>query len=157
LGAELNNFAWMPSDILSTALVELAVNGGDGTTGEENVAQVFNLVNPNTKTWQYIVPMIASSIEKHTGKHIEIIDRAEWLEQLKQTTENFTGSMIHFARTYPAIKLQDFFETHMFRTGEPLQWDVERATSASNTLNAMPAVGEEWIDRWVQGWLNGST
>ncbi|PVH98212.1 acetyl-CoA synthetase-like protein [Periconia macrospinosa] len=152
LGAELNKVAWMPSDMLSNALVELGTSNTEKMGGNTG-AQVFNLVNPSTTTWQHVVPIFASSIQKHTNTQIDVVDSAKWLEKLKKVTEDYQGDMTELARTHPAIKLQGFFETHMFRTGKPLEWDVERAVSASITLKEMPAVNEEWIDRWVRGWL----
>lgn len=152
LGAELNNIAWMPSDILSTTLVEIGTSTNK-KTGEKSGAQVFNLVNPSPTTWQLIAPIIISSIEKHTKKKISIVDSADWLEKLRRATEDFPGTMTELARTHPAIKLQGFFETHMFRMGKPIQWETELTRIASKTLREMPTVSQEWIDRWVQEWV----
>jgi hypothetical protein len=35
----------------------------------------------------------------------------------------------------------------------PIHWETENATTESDILQEMPAVCEEWVDKWVQGWV----
>ncbi|PVI02245.1 acetyl-CoA synthetase-like protein [Periconia macrospinosa] len=152
LGAELNNTSWVPSDLLATALVELAIDEtrvSDAVVG----ARVFNLLNPSTIRCGAIAPMIASSVQKHAKKNVELIPQGEWLAKLREIRDNFSAGANDLARDYPAIKLLGFYEFSLGRTGEPITWDMECTKSASSLVREIPAISAEWVDKWVEGWL----
>ncbi|KAF2260803.1 acetyl-CoA synthetase-like protein [Lojkania enalia] len=153
LGRELSNIDWMPVDMLATALVEIGTMFGRNREGDaEAGAQVFNLVNPRATSWKQLLPTIISSVEKYASRDINVVPLASWLHQLGQIAEG-SANATELARTYPAIKLQEFYETNMLRDGEALNWKMERTIEMSKTIRDMPAVGEDWIERWVQGWV----
>ena len=57
------------------------------------------------------------------------------------------------ARTYPRIKLQDFCEAFLLNGKEAVEWEIKHATANSKTLREIPPVGNEWIEKWVEGWV----
>lgn len=152
LGSELNTIDWMPVDLLAQALVELSTKPNEGSS-----AEVFNVVNPRATTWKDILPSLATSIEKHTNKAISVIPLQSWLGMLQKSVDEFTAGNASLAHTHPAIKLHKFYETAMLGAKGPIKWETENAMSTSETLREMPAVCEEWVDKWIQRWAADMT
>jgi len=149
LGIELNKVDWMPVDILAKALVEIGTNLTEGMAG----AEVFNVLNPRHASWEDVIPSITSSIEKRSGKQLNVVPLAVWLRKLKDTAEGFTLDALHLVRTHPAIKLQEFYEARMLDSEHVVNWEIGRALERSRTLGDMPAVSSEWVEKWVEGWV----
>jgi thioester reductase-like protein len=152
LGAEFGKVDWVPVDIVSRTLVELGANQEEGDRPTKG-AQAFNLVNPRPIPWNELLPSFVSSIEKHANKHIDIIPLQSWLERLKKVSGGFPGDATEIARTHPGIKLQEFYEARMLSVKEVVEWEIRRAMGKSKTLLETPAVGKEWIEKWIGGWV----
>jgi thioester reductase-like protein len=153
LGAELSEVDWVPVDILSKTLVELGANQEEGDRLTQG-AEAFNLVNPHKAHWKELLPSFVSSIAKHTNKHIDVIPLEPWLDRLGTLSEGFSSDATELARTYPGIKLQEFYEARMLNSKEAVEWDMSRAKVKSKTLIETPAVGKEWIEKWIGGWMS---
>jgi thioester reductase-like protein len=161
LGPELDQVDWVPVDLLSEVLLELGAGSSprastksavSGNTGHG--AEVFNLVNPKSASWKELVPAILSSIEKRTGKVLKPVSASVWLEKLQEIVDDFSGdNAADLVRVYPAIRLQEFYEERLLNSEGAIKWDLDRAKSKSGVLSKMPAVGSEWIDKWVEGWI----
>jgi thioester reductase-like protein len=150
LGTELNKVDWIPVDILAKVLVEL---GSDLTKGLAG-AEVFNLMNPRLTAWEKLVPGVVSSVEKYFNKRISVVPLESWLDKLQETADGFSSTdTTDLARTHPAIKLQEFYEARMLNSEHVVNWDLGHAMEKSKTLKEMPAVGEEWMEKWVEGWV----
>jgi thioester reductase-like protein len=160
LGSELNQVDWVPVDLLSEVLLELgarsfprASTNGAGSQSTGHSAEVFNLVNPKTTSWKELVPAIVSGVEKHTGKALGLVSASVWLQKLQEIVDDFSGdNAADLVRMYPAVRLQEFYEQRLLNSEGAIKWDLDRATSKSGTLNNMPAVGSEWVEKWVGGW-----
>ena len=155
LGAELNKVDWMPVDMLAQVMVELGMNPDKGENAHDSSlgAVVFNLLNPKPTSWTQILPSLASSIQMHSGKHMDVVPKAVWLDTLRQITMDLSADETHLVRTHPAIKLQGFYEARMRADGHANNWELSRAVAKSKTLKEMPAVGNEWTEKWVQAWV----
>ncbi|KAF2877640.1 hypothetical protein BDV95DRAFT_625448 [Massariosphaeria phaeospora] len=151
LGAELDQIDWMPVDLLAPALVEL---GTSPPVAKHHGAQVFNVLNPRLTSWEKLLPSLISSVQKHANKRIEVVTVATWLQRLGEAAERYSTNAAHLVRTHPAIKLQEFYETNLQRGGNAVAWEMEHVMGKSTTIREMSAVGEEWVDKWVEGTLN---
>jgi thioester reductase-like protein len=153
LGADFSEVDWVPVDILSKTLVELGENQEEGDRPTKG-AEALNLVNPQKVPWKELLPSFVSSIEKHANKHIDIIPLKSWLDKLRTLSEGFSSDATELARTYPGIKLQEFYEASMLNSKQAVEWDMSLATVKSRTLMETPAVGKEWIEKWIRGWVS---
>ncbi|KAF9737834.1 hypothetical protein PMIN02_001133 [Paraphaeosphaeria minitans] len=152
LGAELNQVDWMPVDLLSKVLLEF----GTVSWPEKPIsgAEVFNLLNPKATSWKELIPAIVSSVEKHNGKVLNVVSASDWLEKLQEVVDNFSGEhAAELVRMYPGVRLQEFYEARLLDSENAINWDLDRARSQSATLNGMPAIGKDWIDRWIGQWI----
>jgi thioester reductase-like protein/acyl carrier protein len=153
-GVEANEIEWMPVDILAESLVELGLRH-DGEAQLANAgAEAFNVNNPHSTTWKSLLPHVLTAIEKHFGKRVETIALTAWLEKLQDVVQSFSAERTDVAQTHPAIKLVDFYKGHFLNQSAPLKWDIHRATERSVVLRTMPAVGVEWIEKWVKEWAS---
>jgi thioester reductase-like protein len=152
LGAELNKVDWIPADLLAEALVELGTNKGqESHVGTK--AEVFNVVSPRTTTWEKLLPSIVSSLKKHTNENVSVVPLQSWLQQLQKCVDDFSAGNVDLAHTHPAIKLQNFYERAMLNRKGPVEWETAHATAKSKTLKEMPAVRNQWVEKWVQVWI----
>jgi len=42
----------------------------------------------------------------------------------------------------------------MLSSKEAVEWEMRRAMAKSKTLKEMPAVGKEWVEKWIRGWMS---
>jgi thioester reductase-like protein len=155
LGTEMNRIDWIPVDILAKVLVELGtiLERDEDASDASHGAAVFNLLNPRSTSWRQILPSFVSSIQKHSRKDIDLISMTAWLAKLRQVTKDVSADNTDLVRTHPAIKLQEFYEARMRKDGHSSDWEMNHATAKSKTLKDMPAVSDEWIEKWVKAWV----
>lgn len=161
LGAELNQIDWIPVDLLSKTILELVTGSSQqeptndaGSNGTSRGAEVFNLLNPRTTSWQELIPAIVSSVEKHSVKVLDTVPASEWLKKLQGTVDNFSGDdTADLVRMYPAVKLQEFYEAQLRDSEKAIRWDLDHSRSRSATLDGMPAIGRDWVEKWVERWV----
>ena len=167
LGA-LETVAWVPVDVLSPALLEMAL-GRDGVDGElDRSCRVLHAVNPRRTSWKDLLPSVKQSLKLHgpgqhkeaigtldgsTVKDPEIVDYAAWIARLRSSVSDEESSAD--LQKNPAVKLLDFFAGAVERPAAPLL-DTRMAKKASETLRALDAVKTEWMDTWIAEWM-GST
>jgi len=153
LGSDFSKVDWVPVEILSRTLVELGMNREEGGRPTEEEAEALNLVNPRTIPWKELLPSFVSSIEKRSNKQIDIISLESWLNKLRTLSEGLSVDATELARTYPGIKLQDFYEAFLLNGKEAVEWEIKHATAKSKTLREIPTVGNEWFEKWMEGWV----
>ncbi|KAK8104507.1 NRPS-like enzyme [Apiospora kogelbergensis] len=170
LGPRFSLVDWMPSDMVAEVIVELAVattvpethqvetknRNGSGSRGR--AAQVFNLRNPQTTRWDALLPALQDAARQHLGKELEVVPPSSWLQRLKESSEQGdTDHATDFVARNPAIKLLAFYHDGLWADGpdaEPMS--VDKSSQASEVLQNMPAVNDDWMRKWVEDWLVAS-
>ncbi|KAI1500659.1 putative NRPS-like enzyme [Biscogniauxia marginata] len=160
LGPQFSEIDWVPSDLLANVVVDLASQSSQKTPGNDG-AEVFNLRNPNTTTWEALVPAIAETARLRLDRTLEIVPPSTWLGRLQESiaaaSEGDARDLTAAAAANPAIKLLEFYRDGLWNNGGTTQlMAVERAL-VSPTMQGMPAVGLDWTRKWVEEWIAAQT
>lgn len=159
LGPALDRIDWVPIDLLSEVLVDLALATKSGADGE---IKVHHPVNLNPLTWSDIRPAVASALSKTAGKTVETVPFHEWLQLVRKDIESAGGGrdkaikeaeLQALLAKNPAAKLLEFFEGVMAQTEKENVLDTQLTAQSSEKLRAVGAVKSEWIEKWVGEWL----
>lgn len=150
--ADIPPIDWVPVDLASRAIVELALgsrSGEEGAGEDDSSLQVFNVVNPNLSEWS----VFASAVQKRLG--IDVCRQttlAEWVDVLVRTDPS---TMLE-AEARSSTKILPFFQ-HLAETaarGFLLQpkFDTTKAVAHSGTMRAMDGIDEVLINKWLEQW-----
>ncbi|KAI0384450.1 putative NRPS-like enzyme [Hypomontagnella monticulosa] len=161
LGPLFSEIDWVPSDLLADTLVDLA-NYPSSEVGTGSGADVFNLRNPRTVSWDTILPAITDAAAR-LGRKPEVVPPLTWLSRLQESmaaaTKGDSNDLKAIAISNPGIKLLDFYQnglwTHDATASQPMS--VDRTLGASQTLRDMLPVGVEWMRKWVEEWVQAQT
>ncbi|KAI1641467.1 putative NRPS-like enzyme [Biscogniauxia mediterranea] len=161
LGPQFSEIDWVPSDMLADVVVDLASQSSQKRPGAGSGADVFNLRNPRTTTWEALVPAVAETAQARLGRTLEIVPPSVWLNRLQESiaaaSEGDARDLTTAAAANPAIKLLEFYRDGLWANGGTTQlMAVERAL-ASPTLQHMPAVGLDWTRKWVEEWISAQS
>lgn len=139
LGA-MNTVNWIPIDILSKVVVELALLRDNAPASPH----VYHTVNPHTSTWSSLLPVV----QQHLGNGLKIVPLPAWLKALKQSSSTTQDLSLN-----PAIKLLEFFENLQRNEHQPLPiLETTITVKASPTLAQLGPVQPEWMERWIKQW-----
>lgn len=151
IGQTLNRIDWLPVDLLAETLVNLALL--------ENSSQLdfYHMVNLHAQSWKDIQPAVADALNKSSGKTLEIVPAGEWVQRVRTGMEAASQSgerelQLHLSKN-PSAKLLEFFETAMTQMTDSNVLDVQNTAKVSEKLREVDPVKPEWIEKWVQEWL----
>ena len=120
-----------------------AINSVSAYSELRSTCEVFHTVNPNTTTYQTLLPAILAMLPPTT----RTVPLAEWVKSLEQSDGDLERN--------PALKLLDFYRG-MVRMEKEGQGMVSLATiktqERSKLLRNMQAVSSEWMTRWMRQW-----
>ncbi|OTB02092.1 hypothetical protein M426DRAFT_205279 [Hypoxylon sp. CI-4A] len=142
LGA-FNTIDWMA--IEDVAHLVLDVSGVEEKLPVDQISGYFHSVNPQTTTWQAMVP----AVQAFYGDRIQkIVDFKEWIGLLKasqETTEDVSKN--------PGIKLIDSYEGFFFG-GEKAHvvFAMDRTKEYSKTARSLEAITPEMLQHWCKQW-----
>lgn len=139
LSSSMTELNWIPVDLLSTALVELAL------LPQKESARVYHAVNPRNCGWEMLLPTIRDLLG---ADKVKIVPFGEWVEALRNSASE-TFEKQDFEKN-PAIKLLDFFEG-LPRAKMPRLSTVE-TQKRSRVLREMRAVETKDMERWMRQW-----
>ncbi|KAI5925742.1 putative NRPS-like enzyme [Camillea tinctor] len=159
LGPQFSEIDWVPSDMLADVVVDLATQ--PPPPSQKEGTEVYNLRNPNTTTWEALVPAVTETAQERLGRKLEIVPPSVWLNRLQESiaaaSEGDARDLTTAANDNPAIKLLEFYRDGLWASGGTSQlMAVERAL-ASPTMKVMPAVGLDWTRKWVEEWIAAQT
>ncbi|KAI0473627.1 putative NRPS-like enzyme [Xylariaceae sp. FL0804] len=158
---------WVPSDVLGDVLTELllvrkkdaAANGDDADDDAAKDAaapgaEVFNVRNPTTTTWDKLVPAIQGFLQERGQQQLEVVSPSAWLSRLQQSEESTDPAAAAASSTNPAIKLLEFYRDGLWGAGQNSHpMSIERAVQSSPTLRGLEPVNGDWMAKWVDEWL----
>lgn len=159
LGPSFSTIDWTPADLLADALVELIASHAKSPHGDS--AQVFNIRNPCTTSWESLLPAFIEALESQPGykdKPIAVVSPSTWLSRLRES-ERKAADHDGTKPSTPATKLFNFYSKDLWESGsegetqllEPME--IENSLAQSATLRGMRAIEGEWIRKWVDAWL----
>lgn len=147
LGSRFNTVDFVPADVLSNVLADLATNA----TSPEGTA-VFNIRNAHVVSWKELLPAIIEAASHH-GRTLEVVTPSAWLAD--------AGSEDNAVAQNPAAKLIDFYTSlwaadlvgakGSVASFQPMA--VDRALAASPALRELKAVNLEWMRKWADEWF----
>ena len=106
---------------------------------------MYHVVNPDTTSWSALVPGILNCYPKDMDMRQVSFD--QWIEALSQSTSDFIDP-----ERNPAIKLLEFYRSAA-RVGKGSRMlSSHKAEKASETLQGVGAVCEDWVGNWMQQW-----
>ena len=161
LGSSWDKIDWLPIDVLAEVLTGLTIAPKSElitTSHELNQTVVFHPTNPNTTTWENLLPGVLRAVGSIPSpvitRPIDIITFQEWLQKI--VDERDTASKgDHYKECIvrvPAIKLLDFYESLANGRKTP-GLENEKTVAASAALRNAKAIKDEWIEGWTKSWL----
>ena len=114
---------WIPINVLGGVILDIFHSEGSSVE-----AKVFNLVNPNTLSWDALI----ETLTEYCGMKAKPIPMTQWVEEVRKST------------TYtPAVMLLSFFGA--IGQGMEVRYRTENSTQASTTFRQMQPASERWI------------
>lgn len=157
--------SWIPVDTAAAAILDLSGVSSPGITTqreEEDVALVYNLVNPHTFSWNFdLLPRLKSA-----GLIFEKISFAAWIERLRDIVDQeeeeevekreYPPSLLH----HPYLKLIGFWTRDLVASekkakgGGRKTFETTRARKDSVALRTCPKIIEgNFIEKFLGVWL----
>lgn len=177
LGPQFSAVDWLPVDVLSDVLVDVAMCRGESgielgvepTTGQDaggGGAEVFNLRNPRITNWEALIPAIIDAARTllPPERDYEVVSPSAWLARLRDS-ESDNKDIVEDNWSNPATKLLDFYSNGLWANTDTTEQNttqrtqpmaIDRALASSSTLRDVPAVSAEWMRKWVGEWLTES-
>jgi thioester reductase-like protein len=160
LGPSMNRIDWVPVDLLSEVLADLALNERDASGSVE----VFHPHNLHPQPWLSILPAVQKELSSGRDKELEIISLGEWIVRVRRDMEEKGRAqdtdLETLLRLNPAVKLLDFYQGLDAQNKEQsLQanvFETSRTAENSEALRAVPAIDKEWIAKWIGEWVDTS-
>ncbi|KAH7390129.1 putative NRPS-like enzyme [Cadophora sp. MPI-SDFR-AT-0126] len=137
---------WVPVDLLSTIIVELAEKIVHHKSDKDQGTLVYNLTNPQTTTWSSLLP----TVQEFIGVH-KVVSFNDWLQVLQQSSTANNGALI---ASNPGVKLLDFYhslsgkETAMVGS----RYAVDSLMRDSKQASDLTAVSPDWMRLWLRQW-----
>lgn len=139
----LSDIDWIPIDLLSTIIVELALNSA---AARRTKTAVFHTVNPNITHWRDLLP----SIQTEIGPEVEVVSLQTWLEALRASARSATTEQDLNAN--PAVKLMDFYGSLLEDAKGLPKMETTGTEAASPRLRRVGPVRSEWMVKWIRQW-----
>ena len=136
---------WVPVDILADIIVGLCLSNDQSQKGEQG-AQVHHIINQRATPWSTLLPVVLEGFS--AGKQPEQVPLRAWVDALQESAS--TGS--DDASKNPAVKLLPFFNEIARGTKEEraVTLETEKTAKASERLQSLTAVGEQWMALWMR-------
>ena len=142
---KLQDIDWIPIDILSTIMTELALQPSVGIGPD---TQVYHTVNPKLTTWSSLLPFIRAEM----GGEVKVTSMAAWTQKLRASASSFTT--VQDIAANPALKLIDFYESLLNAEKAPARLETVKTAEASPLLSSVGPVKGEWVANWMRQWAN---
>ena len=140
----LSTIDWIPIDILSTILAELALRPIAEAVGSGS--RVYHAVNPKLTTWDALLPSVLAKM----GAEVRIVSLAAWVGRLRASAVSCTTE--EAIQSNPALKLMDFYEAMLSTEKKGAALQTQSTCEASPTLKSLGPVKGEWMARWMDQW-----
>ncbi|KAI1748685.1 putative NRPS-like enzyme [Xylaria castorea] len=161
LGPHFSEVDWVPSDLLGAVVRDITL--ANQTSTPEAGAEVFNVRNPRTTSWDSLIPTIQEAVSTKFSRTMQVVSHTEWLARLQESergnySETVDASPQELAVNNPAVKLLNFYRHGLWpqeleNTTPQSPMVISRAVAISATLHDMPSVSPGWMEKWIQEWI----
>ena len=133
-----NRLDWVPVDLLSDIIVEIAEHVVSLSNRDASSPMVFNLTNPQTAPFDAVLPLLLSRIAPKT------IPAHEWADLL--------GEAVARQPKMPGAKLVEFYKQAFMPSNPSVLAATNNLRAASRTACDLPPVNERWMRLWLDQW-----
>ncbi|KAK0506859.1 hypothetical protein JMJ35_010713 [Cladonia borealis] len=177
LGATFGRIDWLPVDVLTGVLVEIALSDLKDTDYEghlvhnsnaemaRNRSRVYHPLHPHPVMWKAVRGVVAEELSSFSVHPIEINFLYSWLANVRQAAHPMSDSAQSWAEedleasllVNPAVKWLDFFE-EMLRSQDQKANILEmvKTLEASPKLRSLPKFKIEWMQKWIRELMESS-
>ncbi|MCJ1457540.1 hypothetical protein MMC28_007908 [Mycoblastus sanguinarius] len=135
---DLPSVDWIPIDILSRIVIELALHDIQTPGGN---ARYYNLVNPIAVPWVELVEPFRESC----GPQVQAVKLSEWVRRLKSFDRADAGEL----KSKPALKTLDFFGL-MASRGVVANFATANGVQASRSMATLKPVDQGLMRTWLE-------
>lgn len=175
LGQRWSHVDWIPVDLLSDILVDLALSHGFDNARRGNEVesrlQVFHPVNLHPVDWRVVHDIIIKETQNITGQRLKPISLHQWIQQIQiERDSHVSGSeqphnqnqqeevcrsscRQKMSGLYSAMRMLDFYRDVFASDAIHALPETEKTAKSSAILRSVPAVQDEWIRKWVREWV----
>ncbi|KAJ5183863.1 NRPS-like enzyme [Penicillium capsulatum] len=157
VGVSMGRIDWVPIDLLASVLVDLGLS----ESSELGTVEVFHPLSLNLKTWADILPVISKTLTGLSGKTPETVSLSSWVQRVRRDIETAGNDMgvkdeelKELLEKNPAAKLLEFFEGIATKDSDQENiLDTQLTAERCDKLRNVGEIKEEWIKKWIEGWL----
>lgn len=140
--AVMDRIDWIPVDILSNIVIDLAdIFNPNKLATEYTSAPFFHLVNPTSVRWSDTYQVLIDDIDSDC----ELVDWHEWVNRLRASAER---GEINENR---GIKLLEFCDG-MEHGASLATLETTKTAQKSHTMYKLGPVTREWMKLWMRQW-----
>ncbi|KAI3319856.1 putative NRPS-like enzyme [Xylariaceae sp. AK1471] len=141
---------WLPVDKVSKILLEILHSASSKLS--EDLAQTFNVVNPQAGSWELDIAAVV--IPMYPGGGVRAVTMEDWVERLRSSAEEAERIGTFDIERNPAMRLLDFFSAASGSGVEqgPRWLSSSKAEQSSNTLKGLGPIRKEWLENWMAQW-----
>ncbi|KAL4891425.1 NRPS-like enzyme [Aspergillus ambiguus] len=160
LGSSLSRIDWVPVDMLSNVLVELALIADE--THAHNGVMVFHPHNLHQRQWQSVRPVVVNAVFESTGSLLETVSLREWIARVEKELnaaregDASTGSLQSHLKVNPGARLLEFYRALVASEEKDTTGNyfaTSRTSSHSTLLSHIPALRDQWVQKWIKEWI----
>ncbi|TRX91306.1 hypothetical protein FHL15_007728 [Xylaria flabelliformis] len=159
LGPHFSEVDWVPSDLLGAIVRDITL--ANPTSTPQAGAEVFNVRNPRTTSWESLMPTIQEAVKTKISRTVQVVSSTEWITRLQESERGYHSETVdtspqELAGNNPAVKLLNFYR-HWLWPQEPENntpqspMVISRAVATSTTLRDMPSISPGWMEKWGSG------
>jgi len=138
---------WVPMDTAAKTVCEITMARSTETTGGDDLARAYHVVNPTIVQWTDLVTGISRALEESANKPVKPVTFESWLQALRDspvTAEEMEKK--------PAIKLLDFYGGLNSEGGALPRLATKDTEKTSEALRSSEAISAELIGAWIKMW-----
>lgn len=142
---------WIPVDILSSIILELAVDSPSKSGGG---GVVYHCVNPSEASWERdLLPTVRSTLAEKSGSTgIQVAPFEQWVEIVKLASAEAESQRDGTVES-SSFALIDFMSGLAAGSEEKrARFDTTSTEAASPILKGLPSVNAAWVKIWLRQW-----
>lgn len=135
--ADLPPVDWIPVDIVSKIVAELALKDGKDLSC---TSKYYHVINPRPVPWCEFV----SSLERYCGPGVQIVPLSQWVKKLR----TLDATDMEELSSKPALKMLNFFSL-ITSYGPTTKYQTSASVEASKTMAVLEPVDQALMQTWL--------
>lgn len=128
---------WVPVDTVAQTIVDVCLDQKRG-------AGMLNISNPRPTPWTELSAVVQQDLTTNDGRPLELIKMRDWVNRLTDSKQS--------AELNPAVKLIEYFETHLSGNGIRCRLGLDKTMELSSGLKELPPVDEKSLRLYLSHW-----